>query len=176
MKSKTRIEAIAIGAAAGVVATVPMSLVMLGAQEVGLLGELPPAKITRRLLAVLGVSPSRRERRAATWINHFAFGAAAGGVFGAIGAATRAWRGRRALAKGAAAGAAWGTLVWLVSYAGWVPALDIMPRPSRDRRGRPTMMLLAHWVYGALTGAMTAAGQRYVALRLQSVSRKGGAG
>jgi hypothetical protein len=43
--------------------------------------------------------------------------------------------------------------VWLGSYAGWIPALDLLPPPDRDRRGRPPSMIVAHWVYGAALGA-----------------------
>lgn len=47
------------------------------------------------------------------------------------------------------AGVVFGTAIGAVSYAGWVSALGIMPRPHNDRPGRQPSMLLAHWVYGA---------------------------
>ena len=42
--------------------------------------------------------------------------------------------------------------VWIASYVGWVPAAGLMPRPSRDRPGRPTSMVLAHWIFGGTLG------------------------
>jgi len=45
------------------------------------------------------------------------------------------------------------SLVWFVSYQGWVPALGLLPPAHRDRPGRPATMLIAHWVYGATLGA-----------------------
>jgi hypothetical protein len=138
------------GLAGGALATLPMSAVMWIAQRSGLMGRMPPAKITDAAIDAAGVEGTPTPaRRAAASALHVGFGAAAGALF--------AWwsargRGRR----GPLQGAAFGTLVWLGSYAGWVPALGIMPPPHRDRPGRQPAMLLAHWVYGAVLGARLA--------------------
>ena len=142
------------GLAGGVIATAAMSAVMLGAQKAGLLGQMPPKKITNSLLGALGVRRKTPEpaKQALTVLNHFAFGAACGALFGAGSAVVRA----RSSATGRdrrlamLAGALYGTAIWATSYAGWVPALGIMPRPADDRPGRPTSMVLAHWVFGAM--------------------------
>jgi hypothetical protein len=60
----------------------------------------------------------------------------------------------------AVAGALYGLLVWAGAYKLSLPWLGLMPRPERDRPGRPATMILAHLVYGATLGAMDAAGGR----------------
>jgi hypothetical protein len=42
--------------------------------------------------------------------------------------------------------------VWAVSYSGWIPALDIMRPPGKDRPGRPTAMIVSHLVFGVVLG------------------------
>lgn len=53
-------------------------------------------------------------------------------------------------------GVIYGSLIWFVSYKGWVPALGIMPPPERDRLSRPESMLVAHLVYGWTLGKVVA--------------------
>jgi hypothetical protein len=55
-----------------------------------------------------------------------------------------------------AIGIIYGSVIWLVSYQGWVPGLDIMPPANRDHRGRVATMVVGHWVYGASLGLLTA--------------------
>jgi hypothetical protein len=137
------------GAADGAAATLAMSGVMLGARRAGWTGELPPRRITAAFLrrARAGAAPSRT-KDALGAATHLLFGAAAGSLFES---GFRRW-GRRGV--GPVAGAAFGAAVWLVSYAGWVPALDILPPPHRDRPGRQGWMIVAHLVYGAVLGAL----------------------
>ncbi|MDB5213650.1 MAG: hypothetical protein JWO86_1577 [Myxococcaceae bacterium] len=151
------------GFAGGLIATVAMSAVMLGAQKAGLLGRMPPRRITDALLGALGVHRKTPEpaRRALATINHFAFGGASGALFGLAHAA---WRVRVSNASGVRghrapllAGLAFGTAVWAVSYAGWVPRLGIMPMPHQDRPGRPMTMVVAHWVFGAVLAKIVSA-------------------
>lgn len=134
------------GFGAGAVATVGMSALMFAGRRTGLLGRMPPEKITSRALNALGVERSRREQDAAAAVLHVGFGAMAGALF------APALRALRLPLSPMLQGAAFGTLVWAVSYAGWIPALGIMPPPSRDRPRRPEVMLAAHWVYGGLLG------------------------
>lgn len=141
-----------------------MSAVMLAAQKAGLLGHMPPAKITDHLLAALRIrhrTPAPARKALAT-VNHFAFGGACGALFGLGYGIARAKSSSRGMRGGVgrvaplAAGLAYGTAIWAVSYAGWVPALGIMPKPSRDRPGRPTSMVLAHWLYGTMLAKLVA--------------------
>jgi hypothetical protein len=134
-----------LGALAGVLATVPMTAVMLGAQRLGLLGEAPPKKITEDLL-----DPPPGTKLAATAVTHLGFGGMAGALFGAL-------RRPRSTVRAAVEGVAFGTAVWAASYAGWVPALGILPPPDEDRADRQATMLVAHWVYGATLGVLVAA-------------------
>jgi hypothetical protein len=128
-----------------------MTGVMFAAQRLGLLGELPPRTISRAGLRALRVHESEEELDVLATANHFAFGAACGALF----AAASSGPARRAPLV--LAGIAFGTAVWIVSYAGWVPALRILPPPTRDRPDRPAVMLAAHWVFGATLGALVRA-------------------
>jgi hypothetical protein len=113
---------------------------MAGAERLNLLGEPPPKKITRAGLHAAHAAASPAEVDVLAWASHFGFGAAAGATYALLVGDRR---------PSLASGLLFGTAVWALSYAGWVPALDIMPAPSRDRPMRPEVMLAAHWVYGA---------------------------
>src|SRR5690242_21779510 len=78
------IERGARGAAAGALATVPMSAVMLAAQQLGSIGQQPPEKLTQRALAAANQQPSSTATKAVATAAHFAFGAAAGAAYGMI--------------------------------------------------------------------------------------------
>jgi hypothetical protein len=139
------------GGVSGALATVVMSGVMFAAKRAGLMGEMPPEKITARFLDRLGWrSRNLQTQDALASLAHVGFGAAGGSIFGALE------RGLRIPAPPVVAGMVFGACVWFVSYKGWVPALGIMPPPERDRPGRPQAMLLAHLVYGAVLGALVA--------------------
>ena len=130
---------IAAGATAGLISTCTMSVVMAIARSAGLLGEPPPRKISRRVLTRLGFRPSRgRALDLATAAAHLGFGAAMGTLF----ALPDQRRGS------VLRGAVFGLGVWAVSYAGLLPKLELMPRPTADRPGRPSAMIAAHLVYG----------------------------
>ncbi len=125
---------------------------MMGARRSGLLGRMPPEKITSRALDAAGFrhrDPQVQDLLAT--ILHFAFGGGAGALFAA---------GSRQVnppLPPAVQGMLWGTAVWGFSYLGWVPALGIMPHATRDRPGRALTMLVAHWLYGAVLGQFLAA-------------------
>jgi hypothetical protein len=133
-----------------------MSGVMIAAQRLGLMGEMPPEKITARLLDRAGwKSRSRRSQDLLSALLHLGFGGAGGALF------ALAERRPHPPLPTVPAGILFGCAVWLVSYQGWVPALRIMAPPSRDRPGRPQAMLAAHLVYGAVLGAIVGCtGQR----------------
>ncbi|HEX6350532.1 MAG TPA: DUF6789 family protein [Candidatus Dormibacteraeota bacterium] len=121
-----------------------MSALMLAGRRAGLLGRMPPEKITARLLDRLGIRRSREAQDLMATLLHLGFGAGAGAGFEVVR------RRLRPPVPGLLQGLAFGTAVWTLSYGGWVPALGIMAPPQRDRPGRPAVMLAAHWVYGAL--------------------------
>src|SRR4051794_30810625 len=78
-------QALARGLLGGTVATAAMSGIMLAAQRIGWLGEMPPEKITDTALATAGATalpePTKDAVAAAA---HFGFGATAGALFGWI--------------------------------------------------------------------------------------------
>ena len=137
---------------AGTLATGAMSALMMGARRSGLMGQMPPEKITSRALDAAGFwrrHPQVQDLLATAL--HFAFGGGAGAMF-AVGS-----RQVNPPLPPAIQGMLWGTAVWGVSYLGWVPALGIMPPATRDRPGRAMTMLSAHWLYGAVLGQLLAA-------------------
>jgi len=143
------IEALADGSIGGGVGTVAMSLVMLGARRAGLVGELPPSRMAAALCDAVGLRARPRwARNALAVVLHLGFGAATGGLFALL-------RGRLRLPVAPALqGLAYGLVVWLVSYMGWVPAVGLMPVATRDEPRRPVVMVCAHGVYGAILGAL----------------------
>jgi len=151
--TRIRLPALLLGGAvAGGLATIAMTGVMFAAQRAGLMGEMPPEKVTRRLLHRLGWGSPRRETQdLLSSLAHLGFGAAAGSLFGALE------RGLRVPGPPVLAGMVFGSGVWFVSYVGLLPALGLMPPPREDRPGRPQAMLLAHLVYGAVLGALVGA-------------------
>ncbi len=131
------------GAVAGVVATLPMSAVMFAAKKAGLMGEYPPQLVAQKALAVAGAQPSEGEKTTAAVAAHLGFGAVAGALFGPL------YRRTQSLAPPVVLGIGYGLAVYAASYAGWIPAADIMPAPPDDRPGRQPSMIVAHVVFGA---------------------------
>jgi hypothetical protein len=153
---------LADGFADGSLATLPMSAFMLLAQRMGAMGKQPPERITEAGIHAAGADdvPEPLEKTASVFL-HFVFGGVAGAAFSAWARRparrARAFVRRRNASREALNGMAFGTMVWAASYMGWVPALGIMPPAHRDRPGRPSSMILAHWIYGAALGWRTAA-------------------
>jgi hypothetical protein len=143
------------GALAGLAGTAAMSLAMLAAKKTGLLGKVPPKKITQATLRALGLPRAHRRDDLVTSLAHVGYGMGGGGLFALLARQLRRRQVEvsRSVSSRVLAGAAFGVGVWALSYAGWVPALGIMAPPHRDRPGRPTSMVLAHLIYGAVVGA-----------------------
>jgi hypothetical protein len=137
------------GALAGLAATAAMSAVMFAARKAGVMGKMPPERITEAGLHTLGIRTSERAENMVSSLAHMGYGAGGGALFAAIDGD------RRLPAPGPIAGAIFGFAAWVVSYAGWIPAFGIMPPPQRDRRRRPAAMILAHLVYGSMLGLLT---------------------
>ncbi|HEY6468483.1 MAG TPA: DUF6789 family protein [Candidatus Dormibacteraeota bacterium] len=134
------------GATAGTVATALMSALMVAARRLGITGQLPPEKITSKMLRRHGIRPDAGQQDALATGLHFAFGAAAGAAFGVIA--------RRVPVPSVPLGVAYGTAIWGVSYMGWVPSIGLMQRADRDQRGRQAVMLAGHLVFGATLGVL----------------------
>ncbi|HWE62150.1 MAG TPA: hypothetical protein VHB98_10610, partial [Chloroflexota bacterium] len=78
---------------------------------------------------------------------HYGFGTLAGALFAVL------YRRLRLPLAAPLQGAIYGLLVWTSSYAGWVPALDILPPPQRDRKDRQLTVMVGHLIFGAVLGA-----------------------
>lgn len=149
---KSPIHKMLRGAAAGTVATLPMTIFMLTSwlqlpnRE---LNPLPPRRITRRFLRESGLRPhmSEPKEQTLTWLLHFLFGAAAGSLYGIL---DEKIPGRDAV-KGTLAGMA----VWSGSYLGWIPALGILPPATRHPWRMNVLMIAAHFVWGISLGLLT---------------------
>jgi uncharacterized membrane protein YagU involved in acid resistance len=138
-----------IGAAAGVVATVPMTIVMEELHRV-LPGEhsgpLPPREVTENVYETFRTHGRTREDtlEQATILSHYAFGGAAGALFPLVAPRQR----------GAAIGAGllYGLAVWSGAYLGLLPALGVRHHAKHDSSSRNGMMIVAHLVWGAALG------------------------
>jgi hypothetical protein len=145
-------ERVVAGAVNGGVATLVMTLVMAGERRLGLLGDYPPVELTDRAArrTELGRDVPERDRRRAGAVLHLLFGALAGASFTVLRTIVLRPLGRAI--PGPLLGIAFGLGVWAASYAGWIPALGLLPPPSEDRPSRPIGMIAAHVVYGAVLG------------------------
>ena len=140
-------HAMGLGALAGLIATLAMSAVMLVADRLGLMAEHPPERIVERGSKATGTPTSEGQQNALASAAHLAFGAAGGAGFGLLAQLVRpAIPGAFALP--------WALAIWAGSYFGWIPALGILPPPTRDSPGRASTMLVAHLVYGLSLGVL----------------------
>lgn len=138
------------GMAAGCAATAPMTLAIYAIEatlprEQRLPSLKEPALLSRMMFDAADVRDDleRDEEEALIWLGHFAYGAACGAIYGAA-------------AKGparhhVASGALLGLAVWGLSYAGWIPAVGLLPRPTKRPAGRVAEFVAAHLVWGAAT-------------------------
>jgi uncharacterized membrane protein YagU involved in acid resistance len=131
-----------LGALAGIAATCAMTAAAramhrrLPASE---RDPLPPREIVESgLPATTKRSHDEHGRQAATMAAHFGYGAATGALY--------AFLGRRGSIL---SGAAYGFLVWVVSYFGIMPGLRVL-QPAHDHPGRRNaLMIAAHLVWGS---------------------------
>jgi hypothetical protein len=145
-----RFDRLAAGAAAGLLATVPMTALMAiwhrrlpwRSQE-----PLPPAQITGQMLRGIGLHDdfSGEQEHAAAIVNHFAYGTGMGSVFGALPPA-------RTAMGAAASGIGFGLAVWSASYLGWLPAAGLYRPATEDTAERNKLMIAAHVVWGGSLG------------------------
>lgn len=137
------------GAAAGFIATAPMSLCMVigwnllpGREKY----HLPPRLITQEITERVGLEGQMSERGLVglTIVSHFGYGAAFGALY--------AWLEERLRMPSAGKGAMAGLAVWMGSYLGWLPALGILSSAIRHPWRRNLLMIVAHLVWGGTLG------------------------
>lgn len=136
-----------VGALGGLAGTCTMSALMVAAQRAGLMGRLPPERITQKSFFKGFRTPARERRKnVLAALLHAGFGIVGGVGFGLVAFRHIA---SYLLVLG---GMLYATGIWLASYMGWVPALRLMPPADKDRPDRQIVMVVAHWIYGATLG------------------------
>ena len=140
------------GAVGGLIATVPMTVLMEMWHRRLPMRErypLPPRQITLRAARQAGVAPflSDGVRKALTLGAHFGFGSSAGTLYGAACG--------HAVPAGPKTGALYGLIVWAGSYLGLLPALGLLRPATRHPRRRNALMIVAHFVWGLTLGCFT---------------------
>jgi len=128
-----------IGALAGIVGTMAMTSAMRRFHA-----RLPREErypLTPREIVDSAASLPDETARDVTTIAHFAYGAACGAL---LAAAADARPGKR---SGAAAGAT----IWLASYMGWIPALNLLEPATEHPARRNALMIAVHLVWGTAT-------------------------
>jgi uncharacterized membrane protein YagU involved in acid resistance len=143
---------LAKGAAAGFVATAPMSISMLIGWSLLPKQEkypLPPRLITEQIAERVGLADQMSENQLVglTIFSHFGYGA----LFGALYALFDGRLRMHSSLKGTLAGLA----LWIGSYLGWLPAMGILRPATGHPRRRNLLMILAHVVWGLTLGLMT---------------------
>lgn len=139
----------------GFVATLPMTLLMLALHRRLPASErypLPPRLITDRLTQKTGVLDEADEpaRVQLAFGGHFAYGAAAGALYGLIPPRAHA----------APSGMVFGLAVWSASYLGLLPAVGLMSPATRHPLRRTGLMVAAHLVWGVGVAIVTESRER----------------
>lgn len=142
------------GAAAGFAATVPMTVAM-EALRAAMPAEhhrrMPPREIVDRTIEKAAETTGQRaeldrsDRLAVTAMAHFAFGAAAGAVYGATIGSRRA---------SVLTGIAYGLAVWAAAYGVGLPSLGLHPAATQDTKDRNEVLIASHAVWGAVLGIL----------------------
>lgn len=127
-----------IGAIAGMVGTMAMTSAMrrLHAR----LPEQERYPLTPREIVDAAAAQPDETARDVTTAAHFAYGAACGALLAAADP-------KMGSGRAAAAGAA----IWLGSYMGWVPALNLLEPATEHPARRNALMIAVHLVWGAST-------------------------
>ncbi|HTI41399.1 MAG TPA: hypothetical protein VL693_06205 [Vicinamibacterales bacterium] len=142
------------GAAAGVAATIPMTMVMETLHE-RLTGEvprpLPPREIAEGLAVKFGVRRdlSELDMQNLTLALHVGYAAMTGAILSTMAPSK--------VGAGAAVGALFGLGVWATSYLGWLPVSGVRQPVTYDPVARTGLMVAAHLAWGATAGVILAA-------------------
>lgn len=140
------------GAIAGVVATVPMTALMVYMHRRIPPGErrmLPPKQVAGKVASDAGAEElvdREHELLATTGVTHFGYGATMGGAY----AIASPYIDLPAELKGTA----FGLGVWAGSYLGWLPAAGIRPPATQRPASENAMMVASHIVYGIVLGRL----------------------
>ena len=146
---------IVIGAAAGLLATAPMTLVMSRLHRNLPRRQrypLPPSRITANLENAANMEHrlTHEEHKALTLLAHYGYGSAMGVLYGA--ASSGLFRANMF------SGALFGLGVWAGSYLGLLPVTGLHESATEEPADRNALMIAAHLVWGAVTGEITRQG------------------
>lgn len=110
---------------------------------------LPPREITRKLAKEAHLEHRMDEETLTglTLINHFAYGGAAGAVYGAVF--------KNLPGPQLAKGVIFGLIVWTGSYLGLLPAAKILKPATEHTASRNGLMIVVHIIWGLALGLMT---------------------
>ena len=149
------------GAMAGFTATVPMTITMEALRAVFPQEQqrrTPPREIVDRTVDKTGEGArvDATDRFVITTAAHFAFGAAAGGVYGLLADSRR---------SSPLAGITYGLAVWALAYGIALPALGLHRAADEDTNDRNGVLIASHIIWGATLGALARYNQRASSLR-----------
>jgi putative membrane protein len=141
------------GALAGMIATLPMTLFMLLMARVlpkWQHYDLPPEALTDELAERAGVKEhlEKPERVVAALIAHMGYGTAMGTVYPLFA--------KNISFPSILRGIVFGLGVWIVSYLGLLPALQMKTTAQQEPLQRNLLMIAAHVIWGATLGITNA--------------------
>jgi hypothetical protein len=114
---------------------------------------LPPSRIVGNAAKLTNLDRlSDGQHQLVTTLLHFGYGAAMGGLYGAVTAA--------GVRPNATTGVLFGLGVWAGSYLALLPALGLHEPATEETGDRNNMMIASHVVWGAVTGEVARLGLR----------------
>ena len=139
------------GAMAGFAATVPMTIAMEALRAVlprEQQRRMPPREIVDRSVEKTdeGHQVDNADRFVITTAAHFAFGTAAGALYGLL---------VRSRDSSTPTGIGYGLTVWALAYGAVLPAFGLHPAAEDDTKDRNGVLIASHVVWGATLGMLT---------------------
>jgi hypothetical protein len=148
-----------VGAAAGSVGTVPMTLFMFAAHQ-WLPGwqqyALPPEKITQEAAERADVKLNKPQLLGASLTAHLGYGASMGSLYNMFA--------RSVALPTVVKGGMFGVLVWGASYLGWLPAASFSVAAPEEPLKRNIFMIGAHIIWGVTTAVVIDQVERHLPL------------
>jgi hypothetical protein len=149
--SDSVLEDVAVGAFAGCLATIPMTISMAAMYKILPATErypLPPRQITMKFAEQVGIQDrlNEEERYKLTLTAHFGAGAVAGALYGFVAPQIHL--------PAPIAGASFGLMFWAGNYLGVLPALGLLNSATQHPLRRTGLMIAAHLVWGSITGLL----------------------
>ncbi|GCE26379.1 membrane protein [Dictyobacter alpinus] len=138
-----------IGAVAGGIATIPMTIFMLAAHRflpAWQKDALPPEKITGEVADRTNMDLNKPELLGATLTAHLGYGASMGSLYSTFAGKLKL----PPLLKGSL----FGLGVWAASYMGWLPAGKFLAAGTNETSERNSLMIIAHLIWGGVTGVV----------------------